>query len=265
MFERILIDLGLLPKEARVYLALLELGEASAQQISKKALVERPTTYVQLENLYKKGLVSIIEKGKKRYFSPEPPENLLNFFREKLLHFKTLEKELKNILPELNAIYNASPYKPKVKFFEGKKGLKAIQGDLLSSGARQIQEIYSEDDLFNVFTKQEMENFASKRVRKKIYGRAIYIRKKGPFEKRKYKELLVEARFIPKEKFPVKSDIIIYKGKTALASLKEPLVGVIIEDKNIYQTMKTLFELAWIQADYFDKISRKNKKGGRTK
>ena len=55
-------------KEARVYLALLELGEAPVQHISEKAKVNRATTYVVLEALQKRGVVTTIEKDKKVIF-----------------------------------------------------------------------------------------------------------------------------------------------------------------------------------------------------
>ncbi len=55
--DRELSALGLSQKEATVYVALLELGTASVQAIARRADLVRPTTYVILEALTKKGLV----------------------------------------------------------------------------------------------------------------------------------------------------------------------------------------------------------------
>ena len=63
-------QLGLLEKEAKVYLASLELGEATVLELAKKSALNRTTVYVEIEKLGQRGLVSSIEKGKKRYFSP---------------------------------------------------------------------------------------------------------------------------------------------------------------------------------------------------
>ena len=46
-------DIGLSEKEARVYLAALEIGRATADQLAKHAKIVRPTTYVQLQSLMK--------------------------------------------------------------------------------------------------------------------------------------------------------------------------------------------------------------------
>ena len=52
-------ELGLSEKEARVYLALFELGPSVVSGLAKKAGINRSTTYVILETLAKRGLVSV--------------------------------------------------------------------------------------------------------------------------------------------------------------------------------------------------------------
>ena len=68
--------LGLNEKEAKVYLAALELGKSSVQNIAKKADVNRATTYVVIEALIKRGLMSSANENKKQYFIAEAPEKL---------------------------------------------------------------------------------------------------------------------------------------------------------------------------------------------
>ena len=46
-------QLGLEEKQAKIYLASLELGPDTAQNIAYKASLKRPTTYVILEELIK--------------------------------------------------------------------------------------------------------------------------------------------------------------------------------------------------------------------
>src|SRR4051812_35603168 len=94
-------DLGLSEKEARVYLAALEIGQATADQLAKQANIKRPTTYVQLESLMKMGLMSTYEEGKKTYFTPESPDTLKKIFESKKREFEAREQDLTAILPEL--------------------------------------------------------------------------------------------------------------------------------------------------------------------
>lgn len=56
MIEK-LKNLGLNEKEARVYLAALELGEASVQEIAQKSGVKRVTAHVAIEKLKTEGLL----------------------------------------------------------------------------------------------------------------------------------------------------------------------------------------------------------------
>jgi len=75
--EKDLQQIGLSEKEAKVYLASLELGPSTAQTIAAKATVNRPTTYVMIESLIKRGLMSSFQKGKKRFFVAGKPTQLL--------------------------------------------------------------------------------------------------------------------------------------------------------------------------------------------
>ncbi|HEU0050855.1 MAG TPA: helix-turn-helix domain-containing protein, partial [Patescibacteria group bacterium] len=72
-----LMECGLTRKEADVYLALLELGPTGAQEIGKRADVNRTTTYLCLEMLKRRGLVSHFDEAKKLCFSAESPERLV--------------------------------------------------------------------------------------------------------------------------------------------------------------------------------------------
>ena len=91
MFEKELQNLGLSEKEAKIYLASLELGPETVQNIAKKAGINRPTTYLQIESLKEKGLISEFQRGKKTFYAPESPNRLLSMLGtfEKELDFKT--------------------------------------------------------------------------------------------------------------------------------------------------------------------------------
>jgi sugar-specific transcriptional regulator TrmB len=75
MFDK-LRHLGLSENEAKVYMAMLELGPSVVVEIARKSGINRPTTYVQIESLKKKGLVSTQAKGKKQFFIAESPDKL---------------------------------------------------------------------------------------------------------------------------------------------------------------------------------------------
>src|SRR5690349_2719325 len=102
--QKQLEELGLSPNEVRVYLASLELGAATAQQIAAKAAVVRPTAYVAIGGLVKRGLVSSHTRGKKQYFQAERPEVLMLMVENEKKKVIANETKLKALLPRLHAL-----------------------------------------------------------------------------------------------------------------------------------------------------------------
>ncbi len=76
MLDQQLRKIGLSDKEAKVYLAALELGKATVQEIAVKANVNRTTTYVAIEGLTEKELMSEYLENHKRFFIAEDPSKL---------------------------------------------------------------------------------------------------------------------------------------------------------------------------------------------
>ena len=58
MFEQFLEEIGLSEKEAKIYLALLQVDRDTIQDLATKTGINRTTVYPVLETLQKKGLVS---------------------------------------------------------------------------------------------------------------------------------------------------------------------------------------------------------------
>src|SRR5262245_39925471 len=122
----ILKQIGLNEKEAQVYLALLELGTATVHPIATKASIKRPTTYLILEDLLRKGLVSVIPREKKVMYTAESPEKIIQDLNKK-------QELLKRFMPNMMALYNAKKDKPQVLLFEGRKGIGQVYDNIFAS------------------------------------------------------------------------------------------------------------------------------------
>lgn len=252
MLEKELQKLGLSDKEAKVYLSSMELGPTPVQGISKKAGVNRATTYVMIESLIERGLMSSFEKGKKRFFTAESPDQLLSILHKEELEAKEKTRQFEGILPELKILFAAAEEKPRVKFFEGVEGLKAIQDDVLKSKYDQLDEIVALDASYRTFppaTQDHRQKLIEKT--KNIPVRVIYTTKKGATLSQK--EGRRERRYIPPEKFPFTTDTIIYGNKLAIGTSEGKLMGVIIESKEITEALRSIFNLAWEGAEKYQK------------
>lgn len=110
MFDKYLQDIGLSEKEATIYIALLSFDKVSIAELSKKAEVKRPTTYVILDSLAKKGLVSEISVEKKTYYMAEPPEKLGLFVERQIHLLEGSRKSLEIIIPKLKDLVKGVDY-----------------------------------------------------------------------------------------------------------------------------------------------------------
>jgi len=259
MLERDLEKLGLSPKESRVYLATLELGQDTVQNIAKKAKIRRPTTYVILDSLLKMGLVTTVEEGKKTLYAAEAPEQLDILLKKQEDDIETMRGQLKGIIPDLRAIYNLSSEKPRVKFYEGKEGIVAMVEDFLRNADPKTESLGFTplDELLKVFPDWEEQN-TQRRAGRDIKSRLIYTRAEGPLPGATSQQAKRNARYVPFNKYPITGGLTLYKdtqknSKIAMLSYRGQLMGVIIENEELYKTMKTIFELAWEGAAKYTK------------
>jgi len=249
--KKSLIDIGFADKEASVYLALLELGPSTVSEIGRLAQINRTTGYDILELLAGKGLVNVLEKGAVKKYAVEDPQKIIVYSQNKI---QRAEKEfgiIKNLLPELRSIYNKKE-KPKVKFYEGKEGLKQVYEDTLTAKEPLILGYSCAEPMY-----QSLPNFfpdyLKRRVAKKIHGKMIAPDTPGIREMIKTdKADLRESRIVPKEQLNLAIEINIYDNKVMIASWEENL-GILIESDKIADAQKKIFELAWRGARKFKK------------
>lgn len=131
--EKPLTQLGLSKHEAKVYLALLSLGESRAGFIAKQTGLKRPTVYLALENLKKQGLVSESEKNNQKIFASENPDKLWRLARKKRRKIIAAELQLEQVLPGLQALRKKILKVPKIIFYEGQEGMKHVMEDFVAS------------------------------------------------------------------------------------------------------------------------------------
>ncbi len=241
-------NIGLSENEAKVYLAMLELGPATMLEISAKAGINRPTAYVQVEALKKLGLVSAQTKGKKKLFMAESPDQLEFVLEKKNVELEQKKSELEKLLPELLTMFSLGDQKPEVRFFEGKEGLMRMDEEFLKAKEKSMIGIMSLDDVLNIFPSSS-DSYSKRRVKKGIHVKSIYTYSKGPVLKEKDPEMLREARYISPEKLPFNVDITVYDDNVAIAALRGKISGTIIKHQEIANSFKNFLNLIWNLAD----------------
>lgn len=233
----ILEDIGLTRGEIKVYLALLELGESSAGPIKKRTKLQNSVVHLCLGNLIEKGLVSYVEKGKRRFYTATDPEHLIAFLDEKR---RRLQKALPKLLRK-----QKEQAKYKVNIYEGKKGLKAIHEDIL-------RDLKRGEEFFVLGAPKEANeqfepyflDFHKRRVKSGIRLKIIYKKEVKKYAKAREKMKHTEVRFLP-DKLTSPMWITVYNGKTILFVVGDIFLGIVIENNVIAQNFKEYFDLVW--------------------
>lgn len=236
----ILKKLGLSDKEVKVYLALLESGAISVRSLAAITAINRGTVYDILKGLQDIGLVSFFHQKTKQHFVAEDPSKLLKFTDDKEKEIQKVKEDLKVLIPELSSLTANETSRPVTKFYEGRSGIKSILEDVIDSQTESDEYfVYSatnsSDDIYQAYP-----NFTKDRIRKKIRVKAISLAQGGKLSGLDQRKWLgtndKSATFI-----------LIYRNKCAFISrdLSNNPVGVIIENKMIYETQKIIFLQLW--------------------
>lgn len=97
MLEKELQNLGFYKNEAKIYLALLELGLSSTGPLIKKTDLHRNIVYESLDKLIAHGLVVSTVQKRKKHFRPLPPKKIL---KQEKIRFESAQK----LIPELTKL-----------------------------------------------------------------------------------------------------------------------------------------------------------------
>lgn len=226
--------------EAQIYLAALELGEASMQRIAKKACIKRTTAYGLADTLKERGLLSVARyKGNRLYYA-ENPKKIAHLIKEK-------EKTFEATLPELLSITNLLNNKPTIRYFEGKNVTKDIYNEALQYPGQQINEWCSEKTFLHNDTHDWLNNFfMPERIKNKIFTKIITQENKRTkaFQK-KDKNFLRETRLDRSADRIFENNILLFGTKNIAISSPDEMMSFVIESKSLHKTLNCIFEVYW--------------------
>lgn len=231
----ILHSLGLLDSEIKVYKASLRIGATTVVDLAKKTNLSRQAIYTAIQNLIDRGLMSTIQSGKKRLFTAEDPDRLLEYAKHREDELRKQIGDLKTVLPELKL--QSGGEKPVVRLYEGKEGVRALMEKVKSDRPKEFVEISDTEHLYEAISAEELEP-----IRKAIFAnhpkfRGLYTTK-GTGTKS-------EQKLLPEKYHDFKSNILVYNDQVALVTFEGKMYSIIIESKLLAETMRILFDLAF--------------------
>ena len=235
METKILEDIGLTNAEIKVYLALLELGTATAGPILEKSHLQNSVVHMTLNKLIEKGFVTFVKEGKKKQYQASDPKQIVNYINEKKERFEEL-------LPELLLKQQMAKEKPEIITFRGIKGIRQLLLELLEAKGK-------EHHTFGSTVKSLMLGEAwwvayhKKRAANGIYAKLLFNKSLETWKaERKYPK--AEIRYT-KAGFEPLTETIIRNDKIGIIIWTEKPLGTLIHQKEAARSYDQFFEMMW--------------------
>jgi HTH-type transcriptional regulator, sugar sensing transcriptional regulator len=238
----IIKNLGLSTKAAKIYLAALELGEASVQQLAQKSKLKRTTLYYILDELVEAGVLVATTTGKKTYYVPEQPSTLLKDARERIRAFEASVPFLEEKLGRINR-------KPRVYFLHGVAGFKEVWDMILATKSKEYRIITGADFLGYVKERYILDEIIAPKKQKGIHSRQLIVPSAAAraIIAKDSKENRVSKLLPPGYSLPFTE--IITESMVAFISPRFSNMIFVVEDESFAETRKSLFEMLWEMVD----------------
>lgn len=249
--------MGLSDKEAAVYLAILELGSGTVQQIARKSGVARATTYLVLDALLEMGLVTKFEEENTTTFVAESPRYLEVVMDEKEQELQKSRQVLVDFLPKLEAFIRTEDDRPVVRYFDGVEGLKFIRSNMTREAEKgEVWYQFSPVDyMIDVFGSEESINDASyvkQRKARGIQSKAIISTQSTEIREQLKKTASpkwAERKFVDPKGYTSSSGFTVSRNQVGITIFGKKMGGVVIESESVAKMMREFFMIAWKHID----------------
>ena len=224
-----LTALGLTGAEARIYVALIQRGKCTANELARITNMNRTVTYNILTALVRKGYVAYIHVKSARWYQVTSIDHLLAPIKEK-------EIIAHDLINTLSTLRSAAKVYHRAEIYEGITGIKAIHREMLNAGTLEILNatgmiqdvLVHAGGLVRGVAKNRIRMIANKRLPRDFAAGCPK----------------VETRYLPSTHDNYATTFL-FKNTVVIQILKgEPLI-VKIQSKELYEGYKLNFELLW--------------------
>jgi len=237
--KNILANLEIPEPQAKIYLALLELGGATYTEIAKQTSIKRTTLYYSIEKMEKKGLIKKSLDNKR--LEPVSPHQVFDTLQKNNLSFY-------HALPLFQALVNQSSQIARVKFYNGTKGIQQLFLDELNSYKKKKEKIlrtvgvgaFYEMDAG--FKDQYLRLRQSTGIRTKVLGSPDL---KDYEAKYKQQFLGWEVKYFPVQVGKFSTRISASPARVSIIGFLNDKNGIMIESQEVADTFIKLFDYMW--------------------
>lgn len=250
MYEEQLQRLGLTSGEARVYIALIELGSSTVGPLVKKSKVAYSKIYDVLDRLIEKGLISYTIKEKTKYFQALKPTRLQEYVQKKEAELQQIKEQLSDMIPLLKNLSHREN-EHEVEIFMGYKGILTAYDILLSRLQKgdTVRFFYVYDPLYakeifdfyfrsGVFFRKLEENYKKNNVR----WHGIVNRKGPPSNISAHMPAFMQQKIVS---FPIPGNMDIAADSVLITAWSKKPLAILITSKEVAENFRRYFEALW--------------------
>lgn len=230
--------IGFSEKEARVYIALLELGRGTATEIADRAEIKRAIVYHVIDHLKELGYAQDVHGGNVKRFSASEPSKVL-------FNVRTAVDDLRFMLPVLRAMQDKGRARPRIEFFEGKEAVVSVYRTY--EQGKDVRFLTSMKRLSHIMP-EEIQAWVTRYQKKKMHVSAKHFITDTPVDRTWAKGALKAGqavRLLPRTT-KIEMDFAIVDDQIGITSF-DPLFIVVIHSEQIARSVAKLFDLAWMQ------------------
>ncbi len=246
-----LVEAGLEPKEARFYLAALNMDSGTIAQLAEASRISRTNAYDIAKRLAKRGLVLLIEGGS-HWDDPKAsgrPRTVVRAADPQCLldEWSQRRRVLESVVPQLRAFHAKAGTAPRMRYLEGASGIRTALFETLDWPS-PLRGVLSMRDLLSVPGVEAMEEYIAWRRERQLWLHVLRSPEKDlpggwPTSHDDYRR----TRYVPAE-YVFTMSMIIGDVSAAMISSKRENFALVVESLEYVEMHRNLFEVLWAVA-----------------
>jgi len=251
LFLEKLVQLGLSPDEATIYLKLLKAGTSTHLRLSRETGITRSKVYRLVESLEQQGLVSRYIDDTGRFITPSEPENLTIRLAIQEAQLKERRDVLRSVVPQLARLTGVRGNKFfSIRAYEGVDGFRQMlwhelktKGEMLVLGGATIEELAPNP--------RWAERHRAGTITAGYYIRELLNEARWDLDFTKHSAFaeVYGQRHIDKETLDLTTQIVIYNDTVSTYHWRhDQKVGFEVISKEYANTLRQVFEFYWRMA-----------------
>lgn len=244
--EEQLKGLGLGKNEAKVYLAVLELGATMVGEIQDVTDLHKQLIYNAAEKLEKKNLMIIFEERGRKHFKVSDPSMLAERHKERY-------EQAKGLIPKLFERAGERQSADTVKVYRGQKGVHQYYLEVMRQQPEESEALIlgvNSERYFKIFDKEmpAYRRMEAMRVEKQITWKLLlFAPKEDEVTKNRGREF-VEVRVLP-EAVQAPNDIMVWHNRVGMLFYADEPYVVDIMGADVVEGFQQYFGVLWERAE----------------